>query len=174
MKNQFVTHGDTVYIILPPGDQVARIDIGDLDRIDAYPGMWRLHGRYLEMCHLDTFYRMRRVVLNLKDEKDFVIMHRDGDALNLKRDNLVLAPRGTHVQNRDKPNKNNRSSGVRGVTWHKKAEKWMATCTVDRKTRYLGLYPTLDEAKHAAEEARRVHMPLSTEHLTQKGDPRND
>jgi hypothetical protein len=40
------------------------------------------------------------------------------------------------------------TSGFKGVTWHKKAEKWQAQIQVEGKVYYLGLYPT-PEAAHA-------------------------
>ncbi len=46
------------------------------------------------------------------------------------------------------------TSGYRGVTWNKGAQKWMAEVTIDGKRKYLGLYDTAEAAGAACERAR--------------------
>ena len=41
------------------------------------------------------------------------------------------------------------SSRYEGVTWHKRAQKWVAQPTVDGKQKYLGLFLTEIEARKA-------------------------
>lgn len=54
------------------------------------------------------------------------------------------------------------TSGVKGVTWHKKAGKWMAQIQSDGKHVYLGLHDSIDEAKEAYNEAsKRLHGEFS-------------
>lgn len=47
----------------------------------------------------------------------------------------------------------NNTSGVKGVHWSTRAKKWQAGIKVDGKTRYLGTYSTLSEARRAYEAA---------------------
>lgn len=49
------------------------------------------------------------------------------------------------ISDKRRLNKNN-SSGVRGVTFDKKRNKWVAQITFQRKNYYLGRYDTKEEA----------------------------
>jgi len=50
------------------------------------------------------------------------------------------------VLNSEKLNKNN-TSGVKGVTFNKKAEKWISRIQFSKKVYNLGYYDSLEEAK---------------------------
>lgn len=58
----------------------------------------------------------------------------------------------TRKEQRDNQRLSSRNiSGVSGVTWSKRAKKWRADIQVEGKTKYLGYYVTVDEAKAAIE-----------------------
>jgi hypothetical protein len=82
-----------------------------------------------------------------------VIDHIDGDTQNNRVENLRAADKSKNGMNRSKPRNN--TSGVKGVTWHKAAKKWMASVVLEGKSIYLGLYTELEDAAHAAQEARK-------------------
>lgn len=48
-----------------------------------------------------------------------------------------------------KPFSHNHSSGVRGVTWCKRTEKWQAQIQVNNKTIYCGRHETIELAEKA-------------------------
>lgn len=48
----------------------------------------------------------------------------------------------------------NNTSGVTGVHWHRKANKWQAKCYLNGKCHYLGLFTELDEAAMEVMEFR--------------------
>ena len=48
----------------------------------------------------------------------------------------------------------NHTSGVRGVTWHRRARKWMVQVRHHETRHYGGLFTDLDEARQAAIELR--------------------
>lgn len=48
----------------------------------------------------------------------------------------------------------NSRSGIRGVSWHKRAKKWMAEVQHHGKSHYLGLFTDLKEAEEAAAAKR--------------------
>lgn len=82
--------------------------------------------------------------------------HRDGNGLNNRRGNLRSA---THAENIcNQKTRTNNTSGFKGVSWNKRAGKWVANIRVDGKSQYLGLFVCPVEA-HAAycEASERLH-----------------
>jgi len=56
------------------------------------------------------------------------------------------------------------TSGVKGVTWHKKTNKWMAYIHLGKKYKNLGYYDDLEEAtkvRQEAEEQRLIDMKMA-------------
>lgn len=78
------------------------------------------------------------------------IDHQDGNGLNNRFENLRDVPHKFNQRNAAKRYDN--TSGVSGVTWHKRSGKWQARITVDGQERSLGLFASLDGA--AAERKR--------------------
>lgn len=82
--------------------------------------------------------------------------HEDGNGLDNRRCNLRLA---THQQNmRNSRVKKSSKSGITGVFWNKKHNKWQADITINRKTKYLGLYAELQDAIKARKEAEEKYF----------------
>ena len=75
------------------------------------------------------------------------IDHEDHRQGNNRIENLRDAPHLNNSQNQ--PMRANNSSGATGVTWHKKASRWLAQITVKGKNKYLGLFDTVEEASAA-------------------------
>lgn len=84
------------------------------------------------------------------------IDHIDGDKLRNTRANLRLT---THQQNtfNTKLSAAN-TSGIKGVCWHKSAQKWMASIRVNGKCIYLGLFSDIEKAKNARKEAEKKYF----------------
>lgn len=63
----------------------------------------------------------------------------------------------THKQNHEnrKGAQSNSKSGVRGVSWHKKAHKWVAQVKHHGKVHYVGAFMTVPEAEEAVSRKRR-------------------
>ena len=78
---------------------------------------------------------------------DAQIDHINGDKADNRLANLRPATNAQNMRNLGAYATN--TSGHKGVTWHKRAGKWMAQITVDGKCRYLGLFAD----KNAAVEA---------------------
>lgn len=60
-------------------------------------------------------------------------------------------------ENRVGAQRNNLSSGVRGVTWYKRLSRWQAQLMHGGKYVYVGLFDTVEEAE-AAVVARRIEL----------------
>ncbi len=83
--------------------------------------------------------------------------HKDRNSLNNNVDNLRLG--NSVLQNQNRGMQSNNTSGVKGVSWHKKASKWRADISIGNKCKYLGLFTTLKEAAEARNAAVREHWP---------------
>lgn len=70
--------------------------------------------------------------------------HIDGDKHNNRWSNLRSATRSQNICNRGPTSKN--STGFKGVTFDKRRNKFIASGTINKKTRHLGRFDTPQEA----------------------------
>ena len=91
--------------------------------------------------------------------------HIDGDPRNCRRENL--RPATIQENSRNRGLKSNNTSGVAGVSWHKKTNKWTAYIGVDKKHIYLGEFVDKQdaiktrlqaEAKYFGEFSRNINL----------------
>lgn len=91
---------------------------------------------------------MHRVILSRMLSRELLRSeqcdHINGNTLDNRRSNLRLATKFENMHNSRK-HKNN-TSEYKGVSWHKPSNKWKAQITVNRKSIYLGLFDTPEEA----------------------------
>ncbi|PZR88390.1 MAG: Fis family transcriptional regulator [Stutzerimonas stutzeri] len=73
--------------------------------------------------------------------------HVFGDPMDNRIQCLREATRGQNLANAKRPKSN--TSGFKGVAWHRRAGRWRAEISIDRRRRYLGLFDTPEQA-HAA------------------------
>ena len=102
-------------------------------------------------------YRLHRVIWLLaygewpKGEID----HIDGNRINNSISNLRCVSHKRNSRN-CKLSKNN-TSGHIGITWHKKAGKWMASVSIDGRQQHLGLFDDKRDAISARAKASETH-----------------
>lgn len=82
------------------------------------------------------------------------IDHEDGNPLNNKINNLRAATHFQNMANVKKPITN--TSGLKGVCWHKREQKWRAQINVNNKKMYLGSFASREQA-HEAYKAAALH-----------------
>lgn len=109
---------------------------------------------YIQICILSRIYRAHRVA--------FAIYHgrwpdAEVDHINLVRDdnrihNLREASRSSNICN--SPIYKNNTSGVKGVCWEKRRNKWCASIWLNRRKIHVGYFDFLDDAAKAIREAR--------------------
>lgn len=75
------------------------------------------------------------------------IDHINGIKDDNRLENLRECTRQQNSFNKAKPIRN--SSGYKGVSWHKSANKYIAQYTLHGKSNYIGLYNTAEEASKA-------------------------
>lgn len=85
----------------------------------------------------------------------FEIDHANGIKTDNRIKNLRKATVSENAYNRKLNIKN--TSGVKGVTWHKKSKKWQVVITVNKINKYLGQFEDLDLAELIIKEARSLY-----------------
>jgi len=80
------------------------------------------------------------------------IDHINGIKNDDKIENLREATK-TQNQYNTKLRKNN-TSGVKGITWHKRIEKWAIQITVNKKKHHIGYFDDIELAELVIQEAR--------------------
>ena len=89
------------------------------------------------------------------------IDHIDGDRLNNRISNLRDVEQ--RINQRNAKMQSNNTSGVNGVSWGKRRQKWIAQITIDGKQKYLGCFDTVEDAA-AARKAADVENGFTARH----------
>lgn len=105
--------------------------------------------RYLRGALLDKSFLAHRVVWAVLygEWPDNEIDHINMDRSDNREANLRTANHSENNFNRSV--QSNNTSGLKGVSWHKKGQKWRAHIALHGKQRHLGLFSTSDEAYQA-------------------------
>lgn len=94
---------------------------------------------------------LHRIIMKQATGNGVIIDHIDGNPANNCKDNLRFCTTSQNAMNMKK-NINN-SSGYKGVSWHKKSEKYRAYIGSGINRKYLGYYSTAEEAHEAYKQA---------------------
>ncbi len=102
--------------------------------------------------------RMHRVILERKlGHSNFENTdHINRDRLDNRKDNLRPATVTQNQHNRGKPENN--TSGFKGVFWHKRDRKWIASIRVDGELLYLGYFDSKEAAAGAYNAAAKEYF----------------
>jgi len=79
------------------------------------------------------------------------IDHMNGVRSDNRIENLRQATSAQNNQNR----KPMGSSGIKGVVWHKKSSKWVASVCINKKSVHIGSFANKEDAAQAATKARK-------------------
>lgn len=144
---------EDIYGIPLSRGQMALIDKKDFDKVKDYG--WHA---YFDSVG-KTFYAvtrthgirliMHRLILNAPDS--LVVDHIDHNGLNNRRSNIRICTQSQNCMN--KKGQSNSTTGYRGVSFHKRKNKFQATIMVNRKQMYLGSFNTALEASGAYQAA---------------------
>jgi predicted RNA methylase len=89
--------------------------------------------------------KMHRMIMN--PPKGMDIDHADGNPLNNQKYNLRICNRQENLRNTNKYKRRKKcSSEYKGVSFHKKANKWEAGLQVEGRRKWLGLFESEIEA----------------------------
>lgn len=114
---------------------------------------------YAKGVHNGKHKALHREVLARKLERT-LLSHEQVDHINMlgwdnRRENLRLASNGQNMMNRKRLSSN--TSGVKGIDWYKKYNKWRARITVDGQPIHIGYFDSLTDAKTAWKKAAKKY-----------------
>ncbi len=98
--------------------------------------------------------RMHRLVLGVTDMR-IKCDHRNGDTLDNQRGNLRRATTPQNAFNSLKSRRN--TSGFRGVSFHKRSNKWQALIQINGTRKFLGHFDSAREAGDAYRTAAKEY-----------------
>jgi hypothetical protein len=116
---------------------------------------WYADGKgYIRTCYRgldgvtiqDSLHRML-----LKPKGALVVDHKNGHKWDNRRCNLRICTKAEN--NRNAKTRVDSSSGVKGVYWNHRTEKWVVSITFDGRVKYLGTFKDSDDAVLARIEA---------------------
>lgn len=113
---------------------------------------------YIRVFVNGTPYLAHRIVWEMHNHKipdRHEIDHINGIRDDNRIENLRLATRSQNQWNSCKRKTNN--SGLKGVCWHKRDERWRAQITVFSKVKYIGSFLTKEDAYAARLEAEKQY-----------------
>jgi len=149
--------GDVAFVTLTKGYE-AIIDAADVHLVD----LWNWHVQPVRKI----VYASRSALANENSPKQTIFMHRvlmaapddidvdheNGNGLDNRRSsNLRIATQSQNQFNQGINRAN--TSGIKGVCWHKKKEKWEARIQINGKNAYLGRFTDVSAAADAYAKA---------------------
>ena len=140
------------------------IDIDDWDWLKEYP-IWvqptsNKKGFYACTSNDNCIkVLLHRAIMNPVSTQ--VVEHINSNTLDNRKQNLVECTQAENTQNPSMLCNN--TSGIRGVSYWVRNEKWIARASINNKRYHLGYYSSKKEAEQIAVEFRRKNMPFSKE-----------
>ena len=98
---------------------------------------------------------MHREILGLSQDDQRKGDHKNGNTLDNRRQNLRPVTHAENMQNAKTPRNN--TSGLKGVHWHKQAQRWRVRIMVKRKLIHVGTFTNKDKAYAAYCEAVKLY-----------------
>lgn len=139
-----------------------KIDLDMIDFIKAH----KCHKHYsgYACCHIkdkngiDKKIRLHRAVLGLENDKrkDIVVDHINRDKSDDRKCNLRIVSHEANNRNTDMYSHN--TSGVKGISWDKRREKWEIYIHQHNKKINLGLYKDKNKAIQVREMAEIIYF----------------
>lgn len=182
MKNNYEIRGETTAIFIKRrnGDVYeCLIDTEDLPRVSELRVTLALNkkrkdcDKYYVHFHRQLGYKkhtkasLHRLITNAP--VGLVVDHINGNPLDNRKVNLRLITNSENMQNLCGPHRDNKT-GIRGVTKDRHGKKYQVIIQVEKRTHYLGVFDSAEEAGRVAEKFRRDNMPYSEDSTRSRGD----
>lgn len=132
------------------------VDKEDFEKIDKENRYITINsGGYAYMTKYSEEIFIHRFLMELPnaydDETRLIVDHINGDKLDNRKSNLRIIKKEINPIN-CKTYKNN-TSGVKGVAWMKRLNKWQVSIQINKMGIYLGVYSDFNEAVKVRKEA---------------------
>ena len=149
-SNEIIECDDYAEIVLynKECEETARaiIDLDDIDKVRQYK--WCLsNDGYVHTSKNNI--RLHKLVKDCPE--DMIIDHINHNILDNRKENLRPCTYQQNMMNLSKRIDN--SSGIAGVSWYKRSNKWRAQIKLNNKTKHLGYYENIEEAIQARRQA---------------------
>lgn len=178
MKNDFIIRGKeaTLFVEAPPnvgyGSVEVKLDAADMDLVKSWPGTWFsfIHKSNGQLYIRATAHRVGGKVVNvpgfeqkqpllhrviLKPERGQNTIFKDGNSLNLTRDNLINLPIGESYIPVE-PTGPEYADMVKGVHYRKDKQRYEVRCFYKGKAHNLGVYKDVGVANERATDFRNL------------------
>lgn len=149
---------------LQPETKTIPLTQGKVAVVDAADYEWLMQWKWCAHWDGRNWYAQRTVRLSrtkwrgikmhreiLGAEPGTMVDHKDGDGLNNTRNNI--RPASNQKNSFNQRLASNSTSGYKGVTWHKRHNKWYAQIRIDGRRKGLGLFATPEDAARAYDAA---------------------
>jgi len=151
--NDYITIDDCCYVIVVKRDgsqEYFLISRDDLEICQKYT--WNItHKGYVVTWDYNDGYKFLQLHrFLLKPDSKLCVDHINGDKLDNTRENLRIC---TNQENSMNQHNIFGISKYKGVSWHKRDNKWTSRITVNYKSIYLGYFKSEEEAAKAYNEA---------------------
>lgn len=147
-KVEFVD--DIAYVYTNKGEQII-IDAEDYDKIKHLCwGLTNLNYVYATEHLTHKNVQIHRVIMDILDKPDIIVDHKNGNPLDNRKSNLRLCTKAQNSYNKRMQPYN--TSGVTGVTWDKRTNKWKASIGYKGKTLHLGTFDSKQDAINARKQ----------------------
>lgn len=145
--NTYIDKGDYYDVLTDKGNHFF-IDKEDKEKVDMYYWEFNSQGHVVHRLHPSgKFLLLHRIIMGAKDGE--IVDHKThpdypNPIVDNRKSNLRITTPLNNSRNKCKTKAN--TSGVTGVSWCKRSQKWCAQIGVNRKTIHLGYFDNLEDA----------------------------
>lgn len=157
--NTYIDKGDYYDVLTDKGNHFF-IDKEDKEKVDMYYWEFNNQGHVVHRLHPSgKFLLLHRIIMGAKDGE--IVDHKThpdypNPIIDNRKSNLRITTSLNNSRNKCKTKAN--TSGVTGVSWCKRNQKWCAQIRVNRKTIHLGYFDNLQDAAKARKEAEEKYF----------------
>lgn len=129
-------------------------DIEDYDNIKNYTWAENCNGYVIATNGNTNRIFLHNIVMN--NHSNMIVDHISGNTKDNRKNNLRFVNRSQNAMNAKLPSNN--TSGVKGVSYSKKFNKWRAYITLNKKQINLGMYSIFEDAVFARKQAEEKYF----------------
>lgn len=134
-------------------------DLEDYDKIKDY--CWTKSQGYIKSygkLKYKKSIQLHRLIMGVENENDFIVDHIKGfgSECDNRKSNLRIVSKSQNAMNSKIPSTN--TSGVKGVSYDRKTNKWRAYINKNKKRIELGKFDNIEHAINARTKAEKIYF----------------